>query len=186
MPEEYAAADSALAQRPLRQARPERDRLQPALLDRLTDHAPWRAQDGLEDQAMSRAALRAAVLRDMRWLLNCVSFESAGSLSAFPNVRASTLNYGVRPLAGKRMSEIDWVDVEESISIAIRHFEPRILPESLEVRCVSETQILDHHNILSLEIKGRLWCVPYPLEILFRTDIDLESGHMSLQDLGGA
>jgi type VI secretion system protein ImpF len=30
-----------------------------------------------------------------------------------------------------------------------------------------------------------LWCVPYPQEFLFRTDIDLETGHMDLADMGG-
>ncbi|MEQ4515665.1 MAG: type VI secretion system baseplate subunit TssE, partial [Pantoea agglomerans] len=32
--------------------------------------------------------------------------------------------------------------------------------------------------------KGRLWCVPYPLAFLFRTQVDLESGHFELQDAG--
>lgn len=31
---------------------------------------------------------------------------------------------------------------------------------------------------------GRLWCVPYPLEFLFRTDVDLENGHFDLKDIG--
>jgi len=38
--------------------------------------------------------------------------------------------------------------------------------------------------VLSIEIKGRLWCVPYPLEFLFRTDVDLENGHFELKDIG--
>lgn len=170
----------------VRSVRNERDRLQPALLDRLTDHAPSRGQDRVDEQAMTRVALRSAVLRDMRWLLNCSSLDMLPAVAALPAVRASTVNFGVRPLAGKRMSEIDWIDLEDSIAQAIRHFEPRILPESLEVRCVTETDTLEHHNVLSLEIRGRLWCLPYPLEFLFRTDIDLETGHMSLNDLGGA
>ena len=51
-------------------------------------------------------------------------------------------------------------------------------------RCVSDTSSLDLHNVLSIEIKGRLWCVPYPLEFLFRTDVDLENGHFELKDAG--
>lgn len=67
---------------------------------------------------------------------------------------------------------------------AILHFEPRILPQGLQVRCVSDLTSLSLHNVLSIEIKGRLWCVPYPLEFLFRTQVDLESGHFELQDAG--
>ncbi len=52
------------------------------------------------------------------------------------------------------------------------------------MRCVCDTKSLDLHNVLSIEIKGRLWCVPWPLEFLFRTDVDLENGHFELKDAG--
>ncbi len=58
---------------------------------------------------------------------------------------------------------------------AISAFE-RILDSSVEVRCVTNTGTLEH-RVLSLEIRGMLWCVPHR-QFLFRTDIDLESGHM--------
>ena len=37
---------------------------------------------------------------------------------------------------------------------------------------------LDHHNVLSFEIRGQLWSLPYPLELLLRSNIDLESGQV--------
>jgi type VI secretion system protein ImpF len=162
-----------------------RDRLQPALLDRLMDDAPGQRAEAHDAGMITHAELRAAVLRDLRWLLNTVNLESTDDLAAYGQVPASTLNFGVRALAGKRMSDIDWVDVEDSLRRAITAFEPRILPSSVEARCVTNTTTLEHHNVLSLEIKGMLWCVPHPMEFLFRTDIDLESGHMDLRDLGG-
>ncbi|OZI37315.1 hypothetical protein CAL29_02520 [Bordetella genomosp. 10] len=162
-----------------------RDRLQPALLDRLMDDAPAQRAETHDAGMITHAELRSAVLRDLRWLLNTVNLESTEDLAAFGQVPASTLNFGVRALAGKRMSDIDWIDVEDSLRHAITAFEPRILPASVEVRCVTNTATLEHHNVLSLDIKGMLWCVPYPMEFLFRTDIDLESGHMDLRDLGG-
>lgn len=162
-----------------------RDRLQPALLDRLMDDAPAQRREPHDAGMITHAELRAAVLRDLRWLLNTVNLESTDDLAAYGHVPASTLNFGVRALAGKRMSDIDWIDVEDSLRHAITAFEPRILPSSVQVRCVTNTSTLEHHNVLSLEIKGMLWCVPHPMEFLFRTDIDLESGHMDLRDLGG-
>jgi type VI secretion system protein ImpF len=162
-----------------------RDRLQPSLLDRLMDDQPLRQEEPRESAMLTHAQLRQVVLRDLRWLLNTVSLETTDDLAPYPRAADSVLNYGVRAVAGKRMSEIDWIDVEDSIRRAIAAFEPRILDSSVEVRCVTDTGTLEHHNVLSLEIKGMLWCVPHPLEFLFRTDIDLENGHMDLRDLGG-
>ncbi len=168
-----------------RDVRASRDRLQPVLLDRLLDDAPQQRGEAPEHAAMTPAAMRQAVLRDLRWLLNTINIESRYSLQGREAVRSSTLNFGLPPLAGKRMSEIDWVDVETALRTAILNFEPRILPDSIEVACVTQPGTLEHHNVLSLEIRGRIWCLPYPREFLFRTDIDLESGHMDLNDLGG-
>jgi type VI secretion system protein ImpF len=162
-----------------------RDRLQPALLDRLMDDEPSQRRETRSAGMITHAELRGAVLRDLRWLLNTVNLESTDDLGPYDQVPASTVNFGVRALAGKRMSDIDWVDVEDSLRHAITAFEPRILASSVEVRCVTNTNTLEHHNVLTLEIKGMLWCVPHPMEFLFRTDIDLESGHMDLRDLGG-
>jgi type VI secretion system protein ImpF len=181
-------ADSAAipAREPLaRNERVARDRLQPSLLDRLMDDEPARREEPRESSMLTHAQLREVVLRDLRWLLNTVNLESTDDLSPYTHAAGSVVNFGVRALAGKRMSEIDWIDVEDSIRQAIAAFEPRILDSSVEVRCVTDTGTLEHHNVLSLEIKGMLWCVPHPLEFLFRTDIDLESGHMDLRDLGG-
>ncbi|MEN4917266.1 type VI secretion system baseplate subunit TssE [Achromobacter spanius] len=178
--------DEAAHLEPLpRNRRAARDRLQPSLLDRLTDNDPGKREEPRDSAMLTHEELRAAVLRDLRWLLNTVNLQTSQDLSSHPRVVASTVNFGVRAMAGKRMSEIDWIDFEESIRNAISAFEPRILDSSIEVRCVTDTGSLEHHNVLSLEIRGMLWCVPHPLEFLFRTDIDLESGHMDLHDLGG-
>jgi len=59
-------------------------------------------------------------------------------------------------------------------------FEPRVLRRTLEVRGLTATSSLDHHNVLSFEVRGQLWSVPYPLEILLRSNLDLESGQVVL------
>ena len=47
-----------------------RDRLQPALLDRLTDQAPHQRLESESDRVMTKSQLRQAVLRDLGWLFN--------------------------------------------------------------------------------------------------------------------
>lgn len=161
-----------------------RDKMQPSLLDRLTDDAPDNAQEAASSRVISHTALKRNVLRDLQWLFNSTNNEAQQDLSSFPHVQRSAFNFGVAPLAGQRMSDIEISDIQRKITNSILHFEPRILPAGLLVRCVSDTRSLDLHNVLSIEIKGRLWCVPYPLEFLFRTDLDLENGHFELKDVG--
>ncbi len=161
-----------------------RDKMQPSLLDRLTDNAPEKKQESASSTVISHSALRRNVLRDLQWLFNSINNEVQQDLEPFDQVLRSVLNYGVAPLAGQRMSDIEWHDVQRKLTQSILHFEPRIMPVGLQVRCISDTHSLNLHNVLSIEIKGRLWCVPYPLEFLFRTDVDLENGHFEFKDVG--
>lgn len=161
-----------------------RDKMQPSLLDRLTDNAPDKQQEAASSTVISHSALRRNVLRDLQWLFNCVNNEAQQNLQPFPHVQRSAYNFGVAPLAGQRMSDIEPADIQRKLTNSILHFEPRILPAGLQVRCVSDTTSLNLHNVLSIEIKGRLWCVPYPLEFMFRTDLDLENGRFELKDVG--
>lgn len=161
-----------------------RDKLQPSLLDRLTDDEPDKREESASQRLISHSTLRRHVLRDLQWLFNTINSEAQHDLAPFSQVRRSVLNFGVAPLAGQRMSDIEWHDIQRKLTEAIINFEPRILPQGLQVRCISDTRSLNLHNVLSIEIKGRLWCVPYPLEFLFRTDVDLENGNFELKDVG--
>ena len=51
-----------------------------------------------------------------------------------------------------------------------------------KVQVTSGNNVLDVHNVLSVTIRGELWSMPYPLEILLRSDIDLETGQVVLHD----
>jgi type VI secretion system protein ImpF len=129
--------------------------------------------------------LRDSVLRDLQWLLNTTNFGADHNINTMPRARRSVLNFGVRGWAGGRMSEVDFADVEAAIRSAIIDFEPRIMKDSIDVRCVTDATDLEHHNLLALEIRGTLWSVPYPIEFILRSELDLESGHMVLRPTGG-
>ncbi|OMG73107.1 type VI secretion system baseplate subunit TssE [Burkholderia ubonensis] len=168
-----------------------RDRLQPALLDRLTDTDPQRRAEPPGAQWIGAERLRAAVLRDLAWLLNTRNAEDGFvDWAAFAHAQASVLNYGMRPLVGKPMSGVERLAVETSIRDAIQRFEPRIAPASVEVRSVPDAPGgaagERRHNVLLFEIRGTLWSVPHPVEFVLRSDLDLETGAMSLQSAAGA
>lgn len=158
------------------------ERLQPALLDRLTDEDPSKSVEAPERRVMSKSRLRQAVLRDLAWLFNSTKLTDV-DLSGSPHVQRSVLNYGLPALSGRSASSLDVTELERSIRQAIIDFEPRILAESLEVKALAIENALDHHNVVGVQIRGQLWAQPVPLELLVRTEIDLETGKVEIADL---
>ncbi len=162
------------------------ERLQPALLDRLIDDEPEKKSEGPEKRVLTKTQLRQAVLRDLAWLFNTTRLESGEDLSSAPLVRRSALNFGLPALAGETASSLDPAELEQAVREAILAYEPRILADSLQVKTVvSETQ-LDQHNVISVQIDGLLWAEPVPLELILRTEVDLETGRVEISDLGRA
>jgi type VI secretion system protein ImpF len=159
------------------------ERLQPALLDRLTDDEPEKKLEPREHRVMSKARLRQAVLRDLAWLFNATRLETGLNLSKMPYVRRSVVNFGLPALSGETASTLEITDLERSIRQAILDFEPRILPNTLQVKALVEVSELDHHNVIGVEIQGQLWAQPVPIEMLIRTEIDLETGKVQIADL---
>lgn len=169
-----------------------RDRLQPSLLDRLIDLAPQEAREPAEARVLSRQQLRAAVLRDLSWLFNTTrpepepASERVDELAEWQRndaARRSVLNFGMPAFAGVTLSTLNTIAMERAVHEAIRNFEPRIDPETLEV----EIQIdpYNHHNTLQLVIRGQMWNQPVPLELLLAADVDIETGNTRVRDLRG-
>src|SRR4051812_41293943 len=102
-----------------------RARLQPSLLDRLTDFEPSSTSESRERRVLSLPQLRAAVLRDLVWLLNTAR-QLPEELEGFKEVEKSVLNYGVSSLTGRRASSLRASDVEAMLVSAIERYEPRI------------------------------------------------------------
>lgn len=159
------------------------ERLQPALLDRLTDNEPEKKLEPREQRVMSKAKMRQAVIRDLAWLFNATRLESGASMANLPYVRRSVVNYGLPALSGETASTLDVTLLERAIRQAILDFEPRILAGTLRVSALVEASALDHHNVIGVEIHGQVWAQPVPLELLLRTEIDLETGKVQIVDL---
>ncbi len=159
------------------------DRLQPALLDRLTDEDPDKKQEPREAGVVTKSRLRQSVLRDLAWLFNATRLEAVTDLTKLPFVRRSVLNFGLPALSGRTATSLDVTDLAKAVREAILMFEPRILPATLQVRTLLEAGELDHHNVIGVEIHGELWAQPVPLEFLVRTEFDLETGKVQVADL---
>lgn len=158
------------------------EQLQPALLDRLTDEAPDKKLELRHERVISKRRLREAVLRDLTWLFNSTRLDSGMDPVRFPYARRSVINFGLPPLAGATASTVEITDLERGIRQAILDFEPRILPSSLQVRALDAGR-LEHHNLIGVEISGQLWAYPVSIDLLLRTEIDLETGQVEVADL---
>lgn len=159
-----------------------KERLQPSLLDRLTDDAPDHNAESRERRVLSPSQLRDCVRRDLAWLLNTTNLESTTPLNEVPYVASSVLNFGVVDLAGKPVSSINAGQLEKMIRDSIWTFEPRLIKDSVVVR-IDERKT--GHNELSFVIEAQLWAQPLPLQLFLRTEIDLESGEVKVTDKEG-
>lgn len=162
----------------------QKERLQPSLLDRLTDDEPEKLSETREQRVLSLNKLRLCVLRDLAWLLNTSKLEAVQNFANTPLAEHSVINYGIPDLAGKTLSGSNVMDIEQQVKQAIWDFEPRILRDSVRVKVsVSEQQM--NHNAMAFDITGDLWAQPLPLHLYLRTELDLETGHMAVTDKGG-
>lgn len=152
--------------------------LLPTLIDRLRDDAPYRQAEAPGEYAVTRAQLRDIIQRDLAYLLNTTNLGGQIDPRRFPLVAASTVNFGVPPLAGAFMVSRKWADIEKNIKHAITTFEPRLIPESLEVIPRSENDRKGRHNQVTFEIRGMIRMDPYPLEFLMQSSLDLETSRL--------
>ncbi len=151
-----------------------RERLQPSLLDRLTDDAPDRRRENLDQQTLSMQQLRRAVLRDLAWLLNTTNLVATDDLDGAPLAMKSTINFGIPSFAGLIGTGRKLTSLETGITDAIRAFEPRIRPDTLKVR-LRPPKDNEPAAAITFEIQGELWAQPVPQQLFLETMIELET-----------
>jgi type VI secretion system protein ImpF len=170
-----------------------KERLQPSLLDRLTDDEPDKAVESREQRVLSMRRLRECVVRDLAFLFNAGNLAQGQAMEAVrrreqggeallidevPLVAHTTINYGLPDLAGKTASSLDIHTLESLLRQAIRDFEPRLLHHTISVQAVPATEQLQRHNKLVFMIQGQLWGQRLPDNLFLRTEIDLEIGEV--------
>jgi type VI secretion system protein ImpF len=160
------------------------ERLQPSLLDRLTDEHPDETTEHRDRRFLTKKRLKDAVLRDLGWLLNTQRYTTMKSLEGYPEIENSVINFGIRDLAGASAAGIDVGELEREIKQAILDFEPRILRRTLEVKAFSNRDEMSA-SAITLEIIGDIWGQPAPFHMMLKTELDLDTGAVSISDLTG-
>jgi type VI secretion system protein ImpF len=157
------------------------ERLQPSLLDRLTDENPQSGVESRDQRMVSWQRLRDAVRRDLAWLLNCVHLDATQDLSAWPLVARSTVNYGLPETTGVPLANVDVDTLQKRVRQAVLDFEPRLLRNKLTVTIEKDTEAMSRNSLVFL-IEGEIWARPVPQSIFVRTEFDLETGAVKVDE----
>jgi len=158
------------------------ERLQPSLLDRLRDDYPDERAEPPERRVLTLPELRRSVQRDIAWLFNATNL--ARDVAGYAEVESSVLNYGIPDLAGFTVSSLDVGVLERTIQQALECFEPRLLKHAIRLRAEIDSDKMSH-NTLIINIECELWAFPAPIQLLLRTELDFESGDVSVTEVGG-
>ena len=158
-----------------------KDRLQPSLLDRLTDLRPDKKRESSSQQVLSQKQFKEAVIRDLGWLLNSVSMDSVADLSAYPEAKSSVLNYGLPDISGHTAASIDTASLEKTLQRVITEFEPRFIQNSLKIKVHADADEMSH-NSLVFEIEGVVFGQPMPFQVMLRSELDLECGQFNVRE----
>src|SRR6266550_2487032 len=111
------------------------EKLQPCLLDRLTDDEPRNSQESRAQRVISLQRYRQGVLRDLQWLFSASAHlphegDHTFSLEDFPDAHRSVINFGVKHLFGVLSPNMR--ALEQQLTEALYTFEPRIVRNSLK------------------------------------------------------
>jgi type VI secretion system protein ImpF len=155
------------------------ERLQPCLLDRLTDDEPEKQEESRTQRVVSLQRYRNGVKRDLEWLFNSYSYFYVKGMESF-NIRdyreafRSVINFGTRQLCG--VSSPDLQRLREDLAEALRIFEPRISARSLVIHADI------HCNVVTFEVEGDLWAKPLAEHLHLKTSVDIEGGPCVVAD----
>jgi type VI secretion system protein ImpF len=155
------------------------DRLQPSLLDRLTDQDPDSLKETRDSRVIDIRRLRDIIQRDLSWLLNTNNNESGLDPVRYPNVAHSVLNYGVREVAGEFSSVEKAEQIRLSVLRAIERFEPRLEKGSCEVEFRASEGNGD--SVVTFDIRAFMWAQPLPMELYLRSQTDITTGEFKLE-----
>jgi type VI secretion system protein ImpF len=158
------------------------ERLQPSLLDRLTDDKPGDLKETRDSRVIDLRRLREIIQRDLSWLLNTFDNSSLVDPDEYPHVTNSVLTYGVREVAGEYSTQARAILIRDSIHKAIEKFEPRIIGGSLSV-ILRDTKEFGQ-TIVTFDIAAEMWAQPLPMELYLRSQVDITTGELKLERPG--
>jgi len=178
------------------------EKLQPCLLDRLTDDQPDKITESGSQSGISEKTYKEGVKRDLNWLFNAQAFFEIQDkpktyikngkirtvtrmpcpnyeLADYPEVRRSVLNFGIKHVFGLTAPDIE--KLADQLQEALEVFEPRIYldytdPEKLPI----DPQI--KNNLITIGLNFSLWVNARMEQMPMNAIDDLETGQCLFRD----
>lgn len=150
--------------------------LRHTVIDRL---APAGGGAGAGDLRIGVEDLKQAVRRDIEWLLNTRRLLDL-KLDRFPEASASILNYGIPDFSQfSATSGEDCGQLCGLITEALRRFEPRLEPRSIQVEYVRRDELTGIRTVF--RIRGILHVDPVRVPVSFDTHIEMDTGAIEIE-----
>ena len=131
--------------------------------------------------AITELTLRREVARDLDALMNTVALESSEDLRPFEAVRKSIINFGFPDMVHRSIDEGTVDDIRNEIEAVLLHYEPRLLPESINVSRDLTVSVDDLK--IRFVVRADLFCDPLNVPVEFVADLELDSGKMVINRL---
>jgi type VI secretion system protein ImpF len=142
-----------------------------SVLDRLIDNERQLGADPPITRAQSMRHLKAALKRDLEWLLNTRRTPEALSDSSL-ELERSLFNYGLPDVAAMGVHSInDQKRLLRLLEETVATFEPRIVGARVSMEAVPGTA-----RVLRFQIQGLLRVDPAPERVTFDTVLELATG----------
>lgn len=140
------------------------------------DFEPLLAADRPQTWSDSVAQLRAAIMRDLDWLLNTRRIAQPAP-AAFPNVQSSVYHFGLPDVSSLSRDAPETRDLLlRRIEECLRIFEPRLM----DIRVTAADATAEAHHQIRFTVEALLRMEPNPERIAFDTVLEVTSGEFSV------
>lgn len=134
-------------------------------------------------EGASDDALRNNLALDIASLMNTIRLDVCTDLSDTPRVRASIVNHGFQDMDGLWRDSRTPADMAQAIREALIASEPRLRPQSIEVRLSDAAPSVDQR--LSFHILAEMIADPTDIPLQFLAEIDPGAGKIAMKRMQG-
>ena len=152
--------------------------LQPSVLDRLLDQEPQVSSEPQAARSQQLAQIKAAVKRDLEWLLNTKQLISPPD--DMPHLARSLLTYGLPDFSHSSLTSFqDQARLRRAIEATVQRFEPRLASVT-----VTLLQGRENERTLRFRIDAMLKVDPAPEPVAYDSVLQLNTKAFVVQGDG--
>ena len=134
-------------------------------------------------EGCSEDALRANLTLDIASLMNTIRLDVCTDLTDVPRVRDSVVNHGFQDMDSLWRGSRTPADMARAIREALIRNEPRLRPETIEVRLDGTDASADQR--LSFEILAEMISDPTDIPLQFFAEVDPGEGKIAMKGIRG-